>query len=66
MNLPHLKIPKVEEDAEDTFVAPPPEVPISATVSPISLRDKARISYVYSSRKKQDPCGAAKSLDTAG
>ena len=41
-NLPHLKIPKVEQDAEDTSVAPPPEVPIS-------VRDKAKISYVYSS-----------------
>ena len=41
-NLPHLKIPKVEQDAEDTYVAPPPEVPIS-------VREKAKISYVYSS-----------------
>ena len=48
MNLLHLKIPKVEEDAEDTFVAPPLEVPIS-------VHDNARISYVYSSEKNKAP-----------
>jgi len=48
MNLPHLKIPKVEQDAEDTSVEPLPEVPIS-------VRDKAKISYVYSSQKNKAP-----------
>ena len=47
-NLPHLKIPKVEQDAEDTYVAPPPEVPIS-------VHEKAKISYVYSSQKNKAP-----------
>ena len=42
MNLPQLKIPKVKEDAEDTSMAPPPEVLIS-------VHDKVGISYVCSS-----------------
>ncbi|XP_039778236.1 vegetative cell wall protein gp1-like [Panicum virgatum] len=58
------KTPKVEEGAAGTSVAPPPEVPISATMSPprpsteanvfVPL-NKPSISYVYSSRKNKAP-----------